>query len=82
MSYKKLTLLPALVYATAVFGQGTSKSAHADIVNAQGEKIGTVKILPVKEGVKIVVKLLYRHQHGAAPKHRQGGHEPKRSTTS
>jgi superoxide dismutase, Cu-Zn family len=57
MSYKKLTLLPALVCATAVFGQGTSRSAHADIVNAQGEKIGTAEVLPAKVGVKIVVNV-------------------------
>jgi hypothetical protein len=34
VSYNKLTLLPALLCASAVFGQGAPKSAHADIVNA------------------------------------------------
>jgi len=57
MSYNKLTLLPALFCATAVFGQGAPKSAHADIVNAQGQKIGTANIVPAKEGVKIVVNV-------------------------
>jgi superoxide dismutase, Cu-Zn family len=57
MSFKKLTLLPALLCATAVFGQGAAKSAHADIVNAQGQKIGTAKILTAKEGIKIAVNV-------------------------
>jgi superoxide dismutase, Cu-Zn family len=57
MSYNKLTLLPALLCATALFGQGAPKSAHADIVNAQGQKIGTAEISPAKEGVKIVVSV-------------------------
>jgi Cu-Zn family superoxide dismutase len=53
MPYNKLTLLPALLCATAVLGQGAPKSAHADIVNAQDQKIGTAKILAAKEGIKI-----------------------------
>ena len=57
MFYKNLILIPALLCATAVFGQGTPKSAHADIVNAQGQKIGTAKILAAKEGVKIEVNV-------------------------
>src|ERR1700686_80066 len=57
MFYKNLILIPALLCATAVFGQGTSKSAHADIINAQGQKIGTAKILAAKEGVKIEVNV-------------------------
>lgn len=57
MSYNKLILLPALLCATALFGQGAPKSAHADIVNAQGQKIGTAEISPAKEGVKIVVSV-------------------------
>jgi Cu-Zn family superoxide dismutase len=40
-----------------VFGQGTPKSAHTDIINAQGQKIGTAKILTAKEGVKIEVNV-------------------------
>jgi hypothetical protein len=57
MSYNKLTLLPALLCASALFGQGVPKSAHADIVNAQGQKIGAANILPAKEGVTIVVNV-------------------------
>jgi Cu-Zn family superoxide dismutase len=57
MFYKNLILIPALLCATAVFGRGTPKSAHADIINAQGQKIGTAKILAANEGVKIEVNV-------------------------
>jgi Cu-Zn family superoxide dismutase len=57
MSYSKLILLPAVFCATVAFGQGAPKSAHADIVNAQGQKIGTAKIVPAKQGVKIEVSV-------------------------
>lgn len=57
MSCNKLTLIPALLCATAVLGQGAPKSAHADIVNAEGQKIGTARILAAKDGVKIEVSV-------------------------
>ena len=57
MFYNKLALLSALLCATAAFGQGAAKSAHADIVNAQGQKIGTARILAAKEGIKIEVNV-------------------------
>jgi Cu-Zn family superoxide dismutase len=57
MSHNKLILIPTLLCATAGFGQGMPKSAHADIVNAQGQKIGTARILAAKQGVKIEVNV-------------------------
>jgi Cu-Zn family superoxide dismutase len=57
MSHHKLILLPAILCATVVLGQGAPKSAHADIVNAQGQKIGTAKIVAAKQGIKIGVKV-------------------------
>jgi Cu-Zn family superoxide dismutase len=59
MSYNKLVFvfLPALLCSSVVFGQGAPKSAHADIVNAQGQNIGTAKIVPAKKGVKIEVNV-------------------------
>jgi hypothetical protein len=57
MSYNKLTLIFALLCATAVLGQSAPKSAHADIVNAQGQKIGTARILAAKDGVKMEVNV-------------------------
>jgi superoxide dismutase, Cu-Zn family len=57
MSYNKLALMPALLCAIAVFGQGAPKSARANIVNAQGQTIGTARILAAKDGIKIEVKV-------------------------
>ena len=59
MSYSKFVLvfLPALLCSSLAFGQGVPKSAHADIVNAQGQKIGTATIVPAKKGVKIEVNV-------------------------
>lgn len=60
MSYSRLVFvfLPALLCSSVAFGQGAPKSAHADIVNAQGQSIGTAKILPAKKGAKIEVNVL------------------------
>ena len=59
MSYSKLVLvfLSALLCSTVAFGQAAPKSAHADIVNAQGQHIGSAKIVPAKKGVKIEVNV-------------------------
>ncbi|HXP70852.1 MAG TPA: superoxide dismutase family protein [Candidatus Dormibacteraeota bacterium] len=59
MSYSKLVLvfLSALLCSTVAFGQGAPKSAHADIVNAQGQNIGSAKVVPAKKGVKIEVNV-------------------------
>ncbi|MGA8143866.1 MAG: superoxide dismutase family protein [Candidatus Acidiferrales bacterium] len=57
MSFRTLLLIPALLCGAAAFGQGAPKSAHADIVNAQGQKIGTAKIVAAKTGVKIELKV-------------------------
>ena len=55
MSFRNLLMIPALLCATAAFGQDTPQLAHADIVNAQGQKIGIAKITPDHKGVKIEV---------------------------
>ena len=57
MITRDLLVIPALLCATAVFGYPAPKSAHADIVNAQGQKIGTAKLTSAKDGVKINVKV-------------------------
>ena len=56
MLTRNLIVVGALLYATAAFAQTAPKSAHANIVNAQGEKIGTAKIVAAKAGVKIELK--------------------------
>lgn len=42
-----------LCCASAAFGQTGSPSAHADIVNAQGQKIGTAALSQTDSGVEI-----------------------------
>jgi len=53
MSMRSWALIPALLWATA----GYAQSAHADIMNAQGQKIGTAKIMPSGSGVRIDVNV-------------------------
>ena len=50
MFYKNLILIPALLCATAVFGQGTPKSAPAHIINAQGAGFETGALKPPQLG--------------------------------
>jgi Cu-Zn family superoxide dismutase len=56
MFLRSLVVLPALFCASTAFGQAP-KAAHADIVNAQGQNIGTAHITAEKKGVKIEVKV-------------------------
>lgn len=54
MSSRMSLLITTLIcVSTSAFGQ----SAHADILNAQGEKIGTAQIQPSGNGVQISVKV-------------------------
>jgi superoxide dismutase, Cu-Zn family len=53
MSHRNLFVLPWLLIATSTFGQTAPRPAHADIVNAQGQKIGTAIFSPADGGVKI-----------------------------
>ena len=53
MSMRIWVLVAGLLWATAGFGQ----SAHSDIVNAQGQKIGTAQIRPSGSGIRIDIKV-------------------------
>jgi superoxide dismutase, Cu-Zn family len=53
MFIRTSALIAALLWATAGFAQ----SAHADIVNAQGQKIGTAQIRASGSGVRIEVNV-------------------------
>jgi Cu-Zn family superoxide dismutase len=53
MRFCSLLILPVLLCATAAFGQGALPPAHADIVNAQGQKIGTAALALSNGGVRI-----------------------------
>lgn len=55
MSLQNLFVLPLLLITTVTFGQTASKPAHADIINAQGQKIGTAVFVPANGGVRIDV---------------------------
>ena len=44
-----MVLIPGLLWASAAFGQ----SAHADILNAQGQKIGAAQVRASGSGVRI-----------------------------
>jgi len=57
MNVRSFLVIPALLCATSAFGQAAPKSAHADIANAQGQNIGSAKITPTKDGVKINFKV-------------------------
>jgi len=53
MSHRNLFVLLCILLATSAFGQTAPKPAHAEIVNAQGQKIGTAIFSPADGGVKI-----------------------------
>jgi Cu-Zn family superoxide dismutase len=53
MPLRDFFFLPCLLIAISASGQTAPKSAHADIVNAQGQKIGTAVFSPADGGVKI-----------------------------
>ncbi len=53
MNARNFLAAMALLCPAAAFCQSAPKSAHADIVNAQGQKIGTAKLRSMKGGVKI-----------------------------
>ena len=58
MPFRNGVLALAFVWATAAFAQpAAAQSAHADIVNAQGQKIGTATLRPSDSGVRIDVEV-------------------------
>lgn len=56
MPFRNGVLAVALMWATAAFAQSAAQSAHADIVNAQGQKIGTATLRPSTNGVRIDIE--------------------------
>ena len=59
MHIRNLLVIPALLCfcATVALSDTAPKSAHADIMNAQGTKIGTAKFKAVSGGVQIKVSV-------------------------
>lgn len=57
MHIRYFALASGLLVATAAFGQASSSSAHADLINTQGQKVGTAIITQTAAGVKIDVSV-------------------------
>jgi Cu-Zn family superoxide dismutase len=55
MTFRGLFTVPAVLLATAAFGQAAPQQAHADILNAQGQKIGTAVLTQASAGVQIAL---------------------------
>ena len=53
MSIRHLLFIPALLLTTAALAQDTTRSARANLMNAQGMQIGTAAITPAGTGVRI-----------------------------
>ena len=58
MLRRSLLVVPAFLWAVAAWGQGAPATAHADFINAKGEKIGTATLTQVQGGVRIVANLM------------------------
>ena len=57
MLIRNCVLAGALIWTTAVFAQSEVRSAHADIVNAQGQKIGTAAIRQAGAGIRLYLQV-------------------------
>ena len=53
MKYALFAAIPALLFAVTTQAQTAPQTAHADIVNAKGEKIGTANLSAMGGGVHI-----------------------------
>jgi Cu-Zn family superoxide dismutase len=57
MRTRHFALVSALLVAPIAYGQGPTTSANADLINIQGQKIGTAVITQTADGVKIDVNI-------------------------
>jgi len=57
MHLRHFALVPALLVPLIAFGQGSNTSAKVNLINVQGQKIGTAVITQTAEGVKIDVNV-------------------------
>jgi superoxide dismutase, Cu-Zn family len=57
MCIRHFVVFPALFVAAVAFGQNSPSSAHADFINAQGQKIGTAHLRQTPAGVRIEVNI-------------------------
>ena len=64
MHVRNFLVIPSILCAAAAFGQTAPKSAHADILNAQGQNVGSAKFKATSGGVKIEVVVSQLADHG------------------
>ena len=57
MLIRNCVLAATLVWTTAVFAQSAAQSAHADIVNAHGQKVGIATIHRADGGIRIDIQV-------------------------
>ena len=57
MFIRHLLIAPALLWAATAWGQAAPAAAHADLMNAKGEKVGTATLTQVAGGVRVVVNV-------------------------
>lgn len=57
MSFRSVLLIGAVLSATVAFAQKGAK-AHANLVDAKGNKVGTATLTPAGKGVKISVTVM------------------------
>lgn len=55
MRCRMLSVIPALLFAIAAHAQTAPQTAHADMMNAKGEKIGTATLREARGGVRIAM---------------------------
>jgi Cu-Zn family superoxide dismutase len=53
MKIRGLLIVATALFATAAFGQAAPQHAHADVLNSQGQKIGTAMLTQASGGVQI-----------------------------
>ena len=58
MSIRHLLIAPALLWAATACGQAAPATAHADLANAKGEKVGTATLTPVAGGVRVQIDVM------------------------
>jgi Cu-Zn family superoxide dismutase len=57
MKTRFLVVVSALCFASTLYAQSAPKSAHADLVNAEGKSVGTATLMPMDGGVHITATL-------------------------
>jgi Cu-Zn family superoxide dismutase len=55
MRFRNLLFISATLFAAPAFAQTAPAIAHADIVNAQGQEIGTAEFTTASDGVRVTV---------------------------